>query len=315
MGLEALLGNRQLKENLRAALEGNRLSHFYLISGPSGSGKKTLAALLAQAMVCQGEKRPCGRCAACRKVQQGIHPDYITVEDPEHKAVAVKIIRKYRDDAFVRPNEAQRKVYMIPQELGIEGQNALLKILEEPPEYGVFLLLTDNPEKLLPTVRSRCVELKLGALTAQELETALLREYPNTPKDVLDAAIHASGGYLGQAKQILEKGQAVEPQTLQLAHAFAQGDRHQWMSQVVLMEKWKRDALIVVLQQLQQILADALKCRAGLPAVSTAAKNICENRSAEQIRQALNYLQTSLEYAQSNVSPAAICGWLVWAMP
>ena len=315
MGLEALLGNRQLKENLRAALEGNRLSHFYLISGPAGSGKKTLAALLAQAIFCQGERRPCGVCAACRKVQQGIHPDFITVDDPEHKTVAVKIIRQAREDAFIRPNEAQRKVYMIPQELGIEGQNALLKILEEPPEYGVFLLLTDNPEKLLPTVRSRCVELKLGALTTQELETALLREFPGTPKDALEAAIHSSGGYLGQAKQILQKGQAVEPQTLQLAHAFAQGDRLQWMSQVVPMEKWKRDALIVVLQQLQQILADALKCRAGLPAVGAVAKNICENRSAEQIRQALNHIQTSMEYAQSNVSPAAICGWLVWAMP
>ena len=159
MGFESLLGNERLKENLISSLGRGHISHFYLISGPAGSGKHTLAKLLAAAILCGGANRPCGSCGACRKLLSGNHPDFITVEDPEHKTTAVKIVRQMRDDMFIRPNEADYKIYLFPQELGIEGQNALLKILEEPPSYGVFMLLTDNPEKLLPTVRSRCTAL------------------------------------------------------------------------------------------------------------------------------------------------------------
>ena len=142
MGFESFLGNGQVKENLRRSLSNNRISHFFLISGPAGSGKHTLARHLAAAILCQASEKPCLSCPVCRKVMSGVHPDFITVEDPEHKAVAVKIVREYREDIFIRPNEAEHKIYLFPQELGIEGQNALLKIQEEPPSYGVFILLT-----------------------------------------------------------------------------------------------------------------------------------------------------------------------------
>ena len=169
MGFESFLGNRQVKENLRRSLSNNRISHFYLISGPAGSGKRTLARLLAAAILCPDREKPCLSCPACRKVMNGVHPDFITVDDPDHKTVAVKIVREAREDMFIRPYEAEHKIYLFPEEVGIEGQNALLKILEEPPSYGVFLLLTENPEKLLPTVRSRCTELKLISLPEPEL--------------------------------------------------------------------------------------------------------------------------------------------------
>ena len=156
MGFEGLLGNEQLKNNLRASVNRGRASHFYLISGPKGSGKHTLAQLLAAARVCRGSDKPCLSCSACRKVLGNSHPDVITVVDPDHKTVAVKLVRQYREDIFIKPNEADKKVYIFPQELGIEGQNALLKVLEEPPSYGVFMILSENPEALLPTIRSRC---------------------------------------------------------------------------------------------------------------------------------------------------------------
>ena len=145
MGFEGLLGNERLKENLRVSVGRGRAAHFYLISGPAGSGKKTLAKLLSAALQCRGEDKPCLRCSACRKVLNDTHPDCITVVDPDHKTVAVDIVRDARADMYVMPNEGQKKIYIFPQELRIEGQNALLKILEEPPEYGVFILLTDNP--------------------------------------------------------------------------------------------------------------------------------------------------------------------------
>ena len=94
MGFESLLGNRQLKSDLSAARQMGRLSHFYLISGPQGSGKHTLADLLAAAMLCQEEDAPCGVCKSCRKVLGHIHPDDITIDDPEKKTVPVDLIRQ-----------------------------------------------------------------------------------------------------------------------------------------------------------------------------------------------------------------------------
>ena len=97
MGFERLLGNERVKENLSASLARDHISHFYLISGPRGSGKHTLAALLASAILCTGAGRPCEECVHCRKMESGSHPDFITVTDPEHKNVAVKIVREIRE--------------------------------------------------------------------------------------------------------------------------------------------------------------------------------------------------------------------------
>ena len=157
MSFDALLGNEQLKNDLTISLQTGHISHCCLITGPEGSGKHTLARLLAAAILCQGRDRPCLTCHPCRKVLEGLHPDFITVDDPEHKTVSVDVIRQARADIFVQPNESDRKIYLFPraQDMGLPGQNALLKVLEEPPAYAVFLLLADNPEKLLPTVRSR----------------------------------------------------------------------------------------------------------------------------------------------------------------
>ena len=105
MGFDALLGNRRLKDNLRASVGRGHASHFYLISGPMGSGKKTLARLLAAALLCKGAEKPCLQCSACRKVMADTHPDFITVTDPEHKNIPVKMIRQVREEMFILPNE------------------------------------------------------------------------------------------------------------------------------------------------------------------------------------------------------------------
>ena len=314
MGFESFLGNERLKENLTAAVKNDRISHFYLISGPEGSGKKTLSRLLAAAALCRGQEKPCMTCAACRKVMENNHPDFITVEDPEHKNVAVKIIRQFRDDVFVRPNEADRKVYQFTQEMGIEGQNALLKILEEPPSYGVFLLLSDNPEKLLPTVRSRCVELKLLPLPQKVLEQALVKEFPDAQEDAIQTAIIRSGGFLGQAKKLLSEAGEMLPQTVSFAQSFAGKDAVGLLQTLAPMEKWKRDAIIDCLNQWLQLLTESLSCRAGMSAASRYAKDISAGRSALEIRQAISAIQQGITYAHSNVSPGAICGWLNWAL-
>ncbi len=314
MGFESLLGNQRLKENIAAAISRGRISHFYLISGPEGAGKKTLARLLSAAILCKDTRRPCFSCAACRKVMGNNHPDMITVEDPEHKNVAVKIVRQIREDMFIRPNEADRKIYIFPQELGIEGQNALLKILEEPPSYGVFMLLTDNPEKLLPTVRSRATELRLESLPTKLLQEKLRKDFPDADEQTLTAAISRSGGYLGQAIRLLRDGTAVSQQTSAFAESFTRKDAVGLINTLVPMQKWKRDQLQAELEQWAQVLQQALSCRSGMQTLLPMARELGAQRSSAEILAALRNLQKAIEYTQGNVSPAAVCGWLEWAL-
>ena len=256
MGFEVLLGNDQLKENLRAALRKGRMSHFYLLSGPRGSGKHTLAQLIAAAMLCSGNDAPCGFCRSCRKVLTNNHPDFITIDDPGRKTVPVDLIREARADIFVRPNEGEKKIYLFPraQDMGIPGQNALLKVLEEPPSYGVFLLLTDNPEKLLPTVRSRCVELKLRALPEDLLRRKLRAEFPEADEGAVAAAISRSGGYLGQAKELLDSGEFRCEYTERFTQCYAARDTMGLLQLLVPMERWKRDQLVEILIRWEEAL-------------------------------------------------------------
>ena len=313
MAFDTLLGNARLKENLISSLNRGHVSHFYLISGPAGSGKHTLARLLAAAILCKDSRRPCGSCSACRKVFANNHPDFITVEDPEHKTTAVKIVREMRDDMFIRPNEADYKIYLFPQELGIEGQNALLKILEEPPSYGVFILLADNPEKLLPTVRSRCTELALRGLPEETLRAALSREFPDASAEDIRGAAVRSGGFLGQARNLLS-GAGVSPQTEGFVRGYAGGDSLALVQVLVPMEKWKRDQLIEELESWLALLENALASRAGLPAISSLERTVAAQRSSQELMNGVRSIQKALEYARGNVSPAAICGWLRWEL-
>ena len=313
MGFEGLLGNARLKDNLMQGIARGRISHFYLISGPEGSGKRTLAKLLSAALVCRDGEKPCCRCSQCRKALEGNHPDVITVDDPEHKTVAVRIVREAREDVFIRPNEADRKIYIFPQELGIEGQNALLKILEEPPSYGVFLLITDNPDKLLPTVRSRCTELALQGLDEKTLCAALTREFPeNTPEDIHAAAVR-SGGWLGQARALLE-GETVAPQTESFVRAMAERDYLLLTQTLAPMEKWKRDQLVSILDSWIALVEKALACRSGLPATSQLERTLSAQRSSQELMNALRSLRKGRDLAMGNISPGAICGWLQWEL-
>ena len=312
MGFEGLLGNDRLKENLISSLGRGRISHFYLISGPRGSGKRTLAKLLSAAIVCREGNKPCGRCGPCRKVLDGNHPDVITVDDPEHKTVAVRIVREAREDVFIRPNESDYKIYLFPQELGIEGQNALLKILEEPPQYGVFMLLTDNPDKLLPTVRSRCTELALQALPPEVLCPALAREFPEAGREDLEAAAIRSGGFLGQAMELLREES--QPQQEAFVHAFGGRDPLALTQMLAPMEKWKRDQLIPVLEGWIVLLESALANRAGLPASSAQVRTLAAERSSQELMQALRSIKKARLLALGNISPGAVCGWLQWEL-
>ena len=316
MAFDTLLGNDRLKQNLAESLAKGHISHFYLISGPEGSGKHTLAKLLAAAILCQEKRRPCLRCNPCRKVLENSHPDFITVDDPEKKTVTVDLIRQARADIYVQPNESDHKIYLFPraQDMGVPGQNALLKILEEPPKYGVFLLLTDNPDKLLPTVRSRCTELKMQALSEDILRKQLQRDFPGASEEDISAAIYRSGGFLGQAKQLLEGGGETPVQTEQFVEALCRKDSLLLTQTLTPMEKWKRDALLEILKSWLEILENAMLSRSGIRVLSPQARQLAQLRPAAELHELALILKKAIDYTQSNVSPAAVCGWLSWEL-
>ena len=156
---------------IREAAGRETLSHALLFTG---SGERVgLARYAAAAMECTADRgQPCGACPACRKVGGDIHPDVITVRDPDHKNIAVDVVRDIRADAYIRPNEGRRKVYIFPDcaLLTEQDQNVLLKIVEEGPPYAAFLFCAENPSQVLQTLRSRCVEVKLQPGTEEDGE-------------------------------------------------------------------------------------------------------------------------------------------------
>ena len=155
--------NSTLERAVRRAAEQERLSHAIVLSGDGGL--TDAARFIAAAHVCEGTDRPCLRCRHCRKVLEGIHPDVSVIRDTEHRELTVDAVRALRQDVYIRPNEAARKVYIIAdsRQLNERDQNVLLKIVEEGPPYAAFIFCTDSPAALLETVRSRCVLLKCDA--------------------------------------------------------------------------------------------------------------------------------------------------------
>lgn len=310
MEFTGFLGNSDLKQRLSASFRSGKSSHCYLLCGPTGSGKRTLARILSAALQCTSGDVPCGRCHPCRKVFADTHPDVITVDDQEKKTVGVDLIRQLQADAYIRPNEGRHKVYLIPraQDMNANAQNALLKLIEEPPSYAVFLLMTDNAEKLLPTVRSRCAELRLEPVPQEEALDWLRSRFPDRSAADLSAACFRAGGYLGQAAALLE-GALQAPQTLEFARAYAERDRFALTSLYCSLEALPRENLQLLLQQWRQLLTDAMLVRSGLPG-STEAAAISRSRTGLDLTAAIDHLQQALNACDANIGTGHICGWL-----
>lgn len=310
MEFSGLLGNEDLKRRLSASFLAGKHSHCYLICGPDGSGKKTLAGLMAQALQCEAASAPCGRCNICRKIQNGIHPDVITIDDPDKKTVSVELIRQLQADAFVHPNEGKRKIYLIPraQDMTDNAQNALLKLIEEPPSYAVFLLLTTNAGKLLPTVRSRSVELRMEPVEYAVAQQWLLSRCGAAQEQTVRAAHLRCGGFLGQTLEYCKMEQEL-PQTAQFARAFAEKDPFALTMLVSSMEKMPRDQFYRCLTQWKMLLTEAIAFRSGLPAAPDG-QLLGSRRTAPELAAAAQIIQNAMEHCTANIGVGHICGAL-----
>lgn len=296
--LETLAGNAPIKRRLEA---GRGLSHAWILAGPEGSGKKTLAGILSAALVCQsGEEPPCGHCADCRKAKAGIHPDIIHIAGKDGKDISVGQVRDLRADAYIRPNEAGRKVYVVEGAHTMKGgaQNALLKLLEEGPTYAAFLLLAENPGSLLTTVRSRCELLQLAPVAPAEAEAFLLKRFPDLPRERVMEAARRCEGLLGRAVARLEGGgqeaDRLEEAARRLVELLRKGPESAALEYCVSLEKWSREDLSALMDEAVQQLRDGLL--AGE-----------EPRRSLRLIELMKSVKDALEY---NLGPGHGAGWL-----
>ena len=162
ISFDALPGNRSLKASLRRALAG-RVPQTILLSGDDSRSLETLSTALAAGILCEADgPRPCGACLSCRKVQDGVHPDFTLIDEGEDE-LKVDLVRRIKAENAIIPNDGARRVTVIrhAHNMNAYAQNALLKELEEPPHFAFFILTSEKPDALLQTVRSRCTRFAL----------------------------------------------------------------------------------------------------------------------------------------------------------
>ena len=210
-----LFGNDAIRDRLGRALAAGTLPHALILSGPRGSGRRTLARLIASALFCEragtGAPLPCGECEACRRVREGIFPDLHVIAPEEGKAlIPVARIREMRAEMSLSASEADHRVFIIEEaeRMNAAAQNALLISLEEPPEGVCILLVTESEEALLTTVRSRCQVVRTELFPPSRLSEFLRRDkrfltMERENPDRAAALLEGAHGCIGEALLLL----------------------------------------------------------------------------------------------------------------
>lgn len=203
-GFKDVVGHNNIIKYIENAVKADAVSHAYILNGERGSGKKMLANLFAMSLQCEDREEDgdaCGKCRSCRQALSGNQPDIIRVSHEKPSTISVDDIRQQvNNDIVIKPYSSRYKVYIIPDAdmLSVQAQNALLKTIEEPPEYAVILLLTENAETLLPTIRSRCVMMKLRNIKDQLVKKYLM-EQMEIPDYKADVCVAFAQGNMGKA--------------------------------------------------------------------------------------------------------------------
>ncbi|MDE7252376.1 MAG: DNA polymerase III subunit delta [Acetatifactor sp.] len=200
-----IIGQEQIKEHLQNALSSKKISHAYIINGEKSSGKEYIARVFAMALQCEkGGVEPCQECHACKQALSDNQPDIIFVGHEKPNTISVDDIRlQVNNDVAIKPYSSPYKIYIVneAEKMTQQAQNAILKTLEEPPEYAVILLLTTNVNALLPTILSRCVVLNMKPVADERVRKYLMEEL-QTPDYKADVCVAFARGNVGKAKAL-----------------------------------------------------------------------------------------------------------------
>ena len=197
-----VVGHKDIINYIRNAVREDKVSHAYILNGERGAGKKMLANLFAATLLCEkGGPDPCNECHSCRQAESGNHPDIIKVTHEKPNSISVDDIREQVNNTImIKPYQGPYKVYIIPQAdmMTPQAQNALLKTIEEPPEYAVIMLLTENADTLLSTINSRCVMLNYSNIKDTLIKKYLM-ETMQVPDYKADMCTAFAQGNMGRA--------------------------------------------------------------------------------------------------------------------
>lgn len=199
-----IIGQEQIKEHFETAIQTGNISHAYILQGERCAGKEFIAKIFATALQCEADgEKPCGQCDSCRKAESGNQPDIIRVTHEKPNTIGVEDIRKITGDIAIKPYSSKRKIYILneAEKMTVQAQNALLKTLEEPPEYATILLLVSNVDTLLPTIQSRCVLLTMKPV-ADDLVKAFLMKELRIPEYQAEVCTAFARGNVGRAKAL-----------------------------------------------------------------------------------------------------------------
>lgn len=210
MDFRKIVGHEDIIVYFRGSIETDKISHAYIISGEADSGKKMLAGAFATTLQCeQGGVESCGTCQSCIQAKNKNHPDIITVTHEKPNVISVDEIREQvLDSICIKPYKSKYKIYIIPdaQLMNAQAQNALLKTIEEPPEYGILILLTSNLDKLLPTVQSRCVILSTKPVRERDMLAYLMNEM-GLSRETAYFCMDFAQGNMGKAIKLAGNGE------------------------------------------------------------------------------------------------------------
>ncbi len=278
------IGNDKAKQLIKYQVCSNRLPHAIIIEGEEGLGKRTFAREIALNLLCRGEEKPCRSCSQCSKVMHGVHPDvfeYSATGAPQ--SFKVKTVRDIIDDTYVKPNEADYKIYILGncQGMNASAQNALLKVLEEPPEYVLFILTVTNKSALLPTVLSRCVTLKVEGVD-HSIAADYVAEFCNgTDYAEVRALADMYDGNIGKMIECVQEGKlgVVSEYAIKICTAMLDKNEYELLTSCSVFSG-DRAALLATLEVLRTVFRDALVYTDGSNLLSCQADVVKKLASA-----------------------------------
>lgn len=286
---DMMLFNRTEKEKLLSEIASGKLSHAYLIEGGEGCGKTYFARFAAAAVLCTGDKPPCGKCPSCVKALAGSHPDLFYFSPDKKASMGVETVRDIKKSLFFMPNDGDRKVYIIDdaQKMTVQAQNALLKFIEEPPASVLFFIVADKKESLLPTVVSRTRIISLEPSDNADIRRFLMSESKKSGGEQIDEAINMAEGSPGKALKLLCRDFSRQRQLcLDFMPVLVSTSKSDAMAFLLSM-KLNRDGVKEFFTLLMTALADVMNARFGRAtrllsrdAAAEYAKSITDRKNA-----------------------------------
>ncbi len=315
MDFNNFVGNESVKSQVISLFENNKISHAMMIEGAKGLGKRTFAKIIAQAIVCENPSGgfACNKCLNCKKAEKEIHPDIIY---PEKSGVlqgySITTVRKIREDTYIIPNEASKKVYIFTDidNMSIPAQNALLKVLEEPPKNVVLILTCTSASSILPTIRSRAQIFSLKPVSTNDIITFLHTNYAENYKEngveKVKQIANASNGNIGIAVDFLissDFGELIDI-TNKLAKSIVNRKEFDILSLTAKISE-NRQIFSFILGFLKSFLRDSLVysfASEDLSSHNEMVINLSENLSTKQILNLIDVTDKSKDYLDKNVN-------------